>query len=118
MIQKAAMRATNNAMRGYIPHNNIVSAGAKIVAGQQKKKNQQGSGRSQKRPQLTEINHNGKAVLKGKTTVAAAVKKLHEYEETGLLPYEVRNLIERAHNLEKRVEKLEGWQEENEKETP
>lgn len=43
MISKAEMRATNNAMRGYIPHNNIVSAGAKIVAGQQKKKNQQGT---------------------------------------------------------------------------
>ena len=111
MIPKAGMRATNNAMRGYIPHNNIVSAGAKIVAGQQKKKSQQGTGRgNQKRPQLTEINHNGKTVLKGKTTVAAAVKKLHDYEETGLLPYEVRNLIERAHNLEKRIEKLEGWE--------
>lgn len=111
MIPKAGMRETNNAMRGYIPHNNIVSAGAKVVAGQQKKKKQQGTGsRKQKRQQLTEINYNGKAVLKGKTTVAAAVKKLHDYEETGLLPYEVRNLIERAHNLEKRVEKLEGWE--------
>ena len=111
MIPKAAMRATNNAMWGYIPHNNIVSAGARVMAGQQRKKSQQGTGsRKKKRPQLTEINHNGKAVLKGKTTVAAAVKKLHDYEETGLLPYEVRNLIERAHNLEKRVEKLEGWE--------
>lgn len=32
-IPKAAMRATNNAMRGYIPHSGIVSAGAKIMAG-------------------------------------------------------------------------------------
>lgn len=111
MIQKAAMRETNNAMRGYIPHNNIVSAGAKIVTEQQKKRTRRGIGsRKQKRPQLTETNHNGKVVLKGKTTVAAAVKKLHDYEETGLLPYEVRNLIERAHNLEKRVEKLEAWE--------
>lgn len=109
MIPKAAMRVTNNAMRGYIPHSGIVSAGAKIVAGQQQTK-KQGTGRKQKKTTLTEINHNGKTVLKGKTTVAAAVKKLHDYEETGLLPYEVRNLIERAHNLEKRVEKLEGWQ--------
>lgn len=107
MIPKAAMRATNNAMRGYIPHNNIVSAGAKVVEGQQKK--QDGS-RKPKRTMLTEINNNGKVVLKGKTTVAAAVKKLHGYEETGLLPYEVRNLMERAYNLEKRVEKLEGWE--------
>ena len=50
MLPKAGMRATNNAMRGYIPHNNIVSAGAKIVAEQQKKKKQQGTGnRKQKR---------------------------------------------------------------------
>ena len=113
MIPKAAMRVTNNAMRGYIPHSGIVSAGAKIVAGQQKQGKKPGTGSGkQKRTALTEINHNGKAVLKGKTTVAAAVKKLHDYEETGLLPHEVRNLIERAHNLEKRVEKLEGWENE------
>ena len=31
-IQKAAVRASNNAMRGYIPHNAIVSQGAKIAA--------------------------------------------------------------------------------------
>ncbi len=31
-IQKAAVRASNNAMRGYIPHNAIVSKGAKIAA--------------------------------------------------------------------------------------
>lgn len=110
MIPKAAVMATNNAMQAYIPYNNIVFAGTKVVAGQQKEKNRQRTGRKQKRPQLTEINHNGKAVLKGKTTVTAAVKKLHDYEETGLLPYEVRNLIERAHNLEKRIEKLEGWE--------
>lgn len=110
MIPKAAMRATNNAMRGYIPHNGIVSAGARIVAGQQPKQ-KQGTGRK-KRTVLTEINHNGKTVLKGKTTVAAAVKKLHDYEETGLSPYEVRSLIERAGNLEKRVKKLEGWEDE------
>ena len=114
MIPKAAMRATNNAMRGYIPHSNIVSAGAKIAAGQQRKTKRQKTGNVKpKKSRLTEINNNGKAVLKGKTTVTAAVKKLHDYEETGLLPSEVRNLIERARNLENRVKKLEGWQEEN-----
>ena len=111
MIPKAAMRATNNAMRGYIPHSNIVSAGAKIAAGQQRKTKLQKMGNVKpKKSRLTEINHNGKAVLKGNTTVPAAVKKLHNYEETGLLPSEVRNLIERAHNLENRVKKLEGWE--------
>lgn len=52
-IPKAAMRATNNVMRGYIPHNGIVSAGAKIVA-----KNQSGSrsaGKKKHRTRLTEI---------------------------------------------------------------
>ena len=111
MIPKVAMRATNNAMRGYIPHSGIGFAGAKIVAGQQKQGKKPGTGSGkQKRTALTEINHNGKAVLKGKTTVAAAVKKLHDYEETGLLPSEIHNLIERAHNLENRVKKLEGWE--------
>lgn len=59
---------------------------------------------------MTEINQNGKIVLKGKTTVAAVVKKLHDYEETGLLPYEIYNLIERTRNLEKRIKKLEDWE--------
>jgi len=62
-IPKAAMRATNNAMRGYIPHSGIVSAGAKIMAGhRQKPMKQQGIGRKQERPTLTEINRNGKTV--------------------------------------------------------
>lgn len=65
-----------------------------------------------KRTRLTEINHNGKTVLKGKTTVAAAVKKLFDYEETGLTPYEVRNLMERERNLTERIKKLEGWEDE------
>lgn len=111
MIQKAAMRATNNAMRGYIPYNNIVSAGARMAAGQQRKNKQQrtGSGKP-KKSKLTEVNHNGKTALKGKTTVSVAVKKLHDYEETGLLPSEVHILIERARNLENRVKKLEEWE--------
>ena len=44
MIPKAAMRATNNAMRGYIPHSGIGFAGAKIVAGQQKQGKKPGTG--------------------------------------------------------------------------
>ena len=43
-IQKAAVKASNNAMRGYIPHNAIVSQGAKIAARQQaQEKPQRGS---------------------------------------------------------------------------
>ena len=42
-------------------------------------------------------------------TLTQAARKLTRYEETGLAPQEVFNLIERAHNLERRVEKLERW---------
>ena len=48
-IPKAAMRASNNAMRGYIPHNAIVSQGAKIAARQQaQEKPQRGSWKNTK----------------------------------------------------------------------
>ena len=42
-------------------------------------------------------------------TVTQAARKLNKYEATGLTPQEVFNLIERAHNLEKRVKTLEDW---------
>ena len=48
-IPKTAMRATNNAMRGYIPNSGVVSARAKIVARQQSKEKKQGSGKRKKR---------------------------------------------------------------------
>lgn len=35
--------------------------------------------------------------------------KLNRYEETGLTPQGVFDLIERAHNLEQRVKTLEDW---------
>ena len=77
---------------------------------------QTGAGREsktqrQRKPRtLTEIAGSGKAVLRKGVTVTQAARKLNRYEETGLAPQEVFNLIERAHNLERRVEKLEGWQ--------
>ncbi len=77
---------------------------------------QQGAAREtktkrQRKPRtLTETAPSGKAVLRKGVTVTQAARKLNRYEETGLAPQEVFNLIERAHNLEKRVEKLEGWQ--------
>lgn len=51
----------------------------------------------------------GKAVLRKGVTVTQAARKLNKYEATGLTPQEVFNLIERAHNLEKRVKTLEDW---------
>ena len=58
---------------------------------------------------LTETAPSGKAVLRKGVTVTQAARKLNRYEETGLTPQEVFNLIERAHNLEKRVKTLEDW---------
>ena len=107
-IPKAAMRATNNAMRGYIPHSGIVSAGAKLVA-----KNQSGSrskGKKKRRTRLTEISQgSGKAIISEGVTVNQAVKKLYDYENTGLSPLEVKNLIEREKNLSEKVLKIQGW---------
>jgi hypothetical protein len=51
-LKKAAVRASNNAMRGYIPHNAIVSQGAKVVARQQTQEKPQ---RGRKRERLTGI---------------------------------------------------------------
>lgn len=65
----------------------------------------------QRKPRtLTEVEAGGKAVLRKGVTVKQAARKLNGYESTGLTPQGVFDLIERAHNLEKRVEKLEGWQ--------
>lgn len=106
-IPKAAMRATNNAMRGYIPHNGIVSSGAKIVAGQQ---GQRSKGKKKKRVRLTEISRgSGKAIISDGVTVNQAIKKLHDYEDTGLSPQAVRNLIEREKNLTAKILKMEDW---------
>lgn len=107
-IPKAAMRATNNVIRGYIPHNGIVSAGAKIVA-----KNQSGSrssGKKKHRTRLTEISRgSGKAIISDGVTVNQAIKKLHDYEDTGLSPQAVRNLIEREKNLTEKNLKMQDW---------
>ncbi len=106
---QAAMRATNNAMRGYIPHSGIVSAGAKIVARQQSKEKKQG-GKKKKRVRLTEVSRgSGKPVLCQNVTVNQAAKKLYGYEETGLAPYEILILIEREKALTEQVKKMQDW---------
>lgn len=109
-IPKAAMRASNNAMRGYIPHNAIVSQGAKIAARQQAQEKPQRGKKGRKRERLTEISTgSGKPVLKQNVGVVRAAKKLFEYEETGLAPCEVRALIERERNLTEKVKKMQDW---------
>lgn len=58
----------------------------------------------QKRTTLTEYSQNGqKAVLKPHVTVNQAAKKLYDYEQTGLSPHEVANLVEQVQNLTRRV---------------
>ena len=107
MIPKAGIRATNNAMRGHIPHSSIVSFGAKVLRQQEKKHKSQ---KQQKHTRLTEISTgSGKPVLRKNVGVVRAAKKLYEYEETGLAPSEVLNLIERERNLTERVKKMQDW---------
>lgn len=98
------MKTADNIMKQHIPYYSSMKR-----AGAFQKPKKQGK---PKRTRLTEINHNGKKALKGKTTVSAAVNRLFDYEETGLTPYEVRNLIERERNLTERIKKLEGWEDE------
>lgn len=73
---------------------------------------QQEPRKRQKRTTLTEYSQNGqKAVLKPHVTVNQAAKKLYDYEQTGLSPHEVVNLVEQAQNLTRRVKKYESWEE-------
>lgn len=73
---------------------------------------QQEPRKRQKRTTLTEYSQNGqKAVLKPHVTVNQAAKKLYDYEQTGLSPYEVANLVEQVQNLTRRVKKYESWEE-------
>lgn len=61
---------------------------------------------------LTEYSQNGqKAILKPHVTVNQAAKKLYDYEQTGLSPHEVANLVEQVQNLTRRVKKYESWEE-------
>ena len=73
---------------------------------------QQEPRKRQKRTTLTEYSQNGqKAVLKPHVTVNQAAKKLCDYEQTGLSPHEVANLVEQVQNLTRRVKKYESWEE-------
>lgn len=84
-IPKAAMRAANNAVRGYIPYSGIVSAGAKIMAGQQSKEKKQGSSKKKKRVRLTEVSRgSGKPVLCQNVNVNQAAKNCMTTRKRGL----------------------------------
>lgn len=64
---------------------------------------QQEPRKRQKRTTLTEYSQN--------VTVNQAAKKLYDYEQTGLSPHEVANLVEQVQNLTRRVKKYESWEE-------
>lgn len=109
-IPKAAMRASNNAIRGCVPHIAIVSQGAKIAARQKAQEKPQRVRKGRKRERLTEISTgSGKPVLRQNVGVVRATKKLFDYEETGLSPYEVIQLMEREKNLTEKVKKMQDW---------
>lgn len=73
---------------------------------------QQEPRKRQKKTTLTEYSQNGqKAILKPHVTVNQAAKKLYDYEQTGLSPQEVANLVEQVQNLTRRVKKYESWEE-------
>lgn len=73
---------------------------------------QQKPRKRQKKTTLTEYSQSGqKAVLKQHITVNQAAKKLYDYEQTGLSPREVVNLVEQVQNLTRRVKKYESWEE-------
>ena len=73
---------------------------------------QQEPRKRQKRTTLTEYSQNGqKAILKPHVTVNQAAKKLYDYEQTGLSPHEVANLVEQVQSLARRVKKYESWEE-------
>lgn len=73
---------------------------------------QQEPRKRQKRTTLTEYSQNGqKAILKPHVTVNQAAKKLYDYEQTGLSPHEVANLVEQVQSLTRRVKKYESWEE-------
>lgn len=100
------MKPIDRIMKENVPgYSYMKKAMPQVGAGRERKTQPQ-----RKKPQtLTETGKSGKVVLRKGVTIAQAARKLNRYEETGLTPQEVFRLIERAHNLEKRVKTLEDW---------
>lgn len=97
------MGAMDHALKQTVPYYSTMKRAGAFRSHQKPQK-------QKKRTTLTEYSQNGKkAVLKPHVTVNQAAKKLYDYEQTGLSPHEVANLIERVQNLTNRVKKLEDW---------
>ncbi|ANU50602.1 hypothetical protein [Clostridium phage Saumur] len=96
------------AMKDVVPYYGAVKAGMKRIEKQRGQQN--GRGKKPRRVRLTEISRgSGKAVLCQGVGVGRAAKKLFDYEETGLTPAEILNLIERERNLTAQIKKMQDW---------
>lgn len=100
------MKAADRVLKQHVPYYGQMKKA--LPASPREKKTKP---RKKKVYRLTSWSQNGsKAVLRDGVSVNQAARKLYDYEETGLTPQEVLNLMEREHNLTMRVEKLEGWE--------
>ena len=100
------MKAADRVLKQHVPYYSQMKTA--LPASPREKKTKP---RKKKEYRLTSWSQNGsKAVLREGVSVNQAARKLYAYEETGLTPQEVLNLMERERNLTIRVEKLEGWE--------
>lgn len=100
------MKPNDYALKGVVPCYGAVKTGMKHIQKRTK------PGGKTKQFRLTEISRgSGKPVLCQGVGVNRAAKKLFDYEETGLTPTEILNLIERERNLTERVKKMQSWEE-------
>ena len=102
------MKMNDCTMKGVVPCYGAMKAGMKHIEKQRGK--QGGRGKTTRRVRLTEVSRgSGKALLCQGVGVSRAAKKLFDYEETGLSPTEILNLIERERNLTERIKKMQDW---------
>lgn len=99
------MKGIDSTLKSVIPCYGAVKTGMEQV-----QKQKHGSSKKKNRGRLTEVSRGSvKPVLCQNVTVNQAAKKLYDYEETGLAPYEVRVLMEREKALTEQVKKMQDW---------
>lgn len=100
------MKAADRVLEQHVPYYGQMKKA--LAASPREKKTKP---RKKKEYRMTSWSQSGsKAVLRDGVSVNQAARKLYAYEETGMTPQEIWNLMEREHNLTMRVEKLEGWE--------
>lgn len=101
------MKQNDYALKKTIPAYGTIKRGMKIA---QQQAATRSAGKKRKPQRLTEISRGtGKAILCEKVNVNRAIKKLFDYEETGLTPHEVMVLIERERALTEKVKQMQDW---------